>query len=393
MLSGDAMPADDREGAATPPPAGGRPRPNLREVTKFFQGPQDIGSMAVTGLFLLAIMAFLHFAQAILLPVVLALLFYFLFKPVVVALSKVRIPRALGAVLVIAVLLGAVFTGLSTLQEPAAKFLEQAPEGFRKIEEKTGELTRWLERFNQPQPPANLTDPAAGTARDKSSAPSFLSRINLAGTLLSSSTLLNTATFLTVLLETIVLLFFLLAAGDRFLETLVGALPGQTDKDEAVAIVNDVQRNISRYLLTVTIINAGVGLIVATAMLWLGMPNPVLWGVVAGLFNFMPYFGPLTVFTVLVMAGLLSFPASVGQALAPPGVYLCLHSIESNLLTPAILGKRLTLNPLIIFLALMFWTWLWGISGALLSVPLLMIFKILCNHTRPLAPVGEFISG
>ena len=123
------------------------------------------------------------------------------------------------------------------------------------------------------------------------------------------------------------------------------------------------------------------------------MPNPVLWGVVAGVLNFMPYFGPLTVFIVLVMAGLLSFPTGIGQALLPSGFYLCLHAAESNLVTPAILGRRLTLNPLIIFLALMFWTWLWGISGALLSVPLLMVFKILCNHTRPLAPVGEFISG
>lgn len=357
-------------------------------MAKFFQGPHDIGSMAVTGLFLLAMVAFLHYAQAILLPVVLALLFYFLFKPVVLALNALKVPRALGAILVIAVMLGAVFSALSSLQEPATRFLEQAPDGFRKIEEKAGELTGWLEQFNQ-KPPA--PDPAGDIP--KVATPSFLSRFHLSETLLSSTTLINTASFLTGLLETIVLLFFLLAAGDRFLETLVAVLPGQTEKDEAVAIVNDVQRNISRYLLTVTVINALVGIIVAIAMLWLGMPNPVLWGVVAGVLNFMPYFGPLTVFIVLVMAGLLSFPTGIGQALLPSGFYLCLHAAESNLVTPAILGRRLTLNPLIIFLALMFWTWLWGISGALLSVPLLMVFKILCNHTRPLAPVGEFISG
>jgi len=381
------MPAEDREGSAFPPPPAGRPRPNLKELAKFFQGPQDVGSMAATGLFLLAVVAFLHYAQAILLPVVLALLFYFLFKPVVLALNAIKIPRALGAVLVIAVVLGAVFSALSSLQEPATRFLEQAPDGFRRMVEKAGELTRWLEQFNDKP---TVTDPVGDIP--KTPTPSLLSRFNLAGTLLSSTTLINTASFLTGFLETIVLLFFLLAAGDRFLETLVGALPGQSDKDEAVAIVNDVQRNISRYLLTVTVINSCVGIIVAIAMLWLGMPNPVLWGVVAGVFNFMPYFGPLTVFTVLVMAGLLSFPPGVGQAL-PSGFYLCLHAVESNLITPAILGRRLTLNPLIIFLALMFWTWLWGISGALLSVPLLMVFKILCNHTRPLAPVGEFLSG
>ncbi|MEY2410258.1 MAG: hypothetical protein QOF48_2928, partial [Verrucomicrobiota bacterium] len=260
---------------------------------------------------------------------------------------------------------------------------------FRKIEEKAGDLTRWLDQFNKLQP----LDPAGEPIPNTPTNPSLLTRFNLAGTLFSSTTLINTASFLTGLLETIVLLFFLLAVGDRFLETLVGALPGQTDKDEAVAIVNDVQRNISRYLLTVTMINCCLGLLVAATMLWLRMPNPVLWGVVAGVLNFMPYFGPLTGVTVLVMAGLLSFPSSVGQALLPAAVYLGLHAIESNLITPAILGRRLTLNPLIIFLALMFWTWLWGIPGALLSVPLLMVFKILCNHTKPLAPVGEFISG
>jgi len=366
-----------------------KPRPNLRELAKFFQGAQDIGSMAVTGLFLLALIAFLHFAQAILLPVVLALIFYFLFKPVVVALAQIRIPRALGSILVIGIVLGGLFTGLSRLQEPASRFLEQAPEGIRKIEEKAGEWTRWLERFNQPE----SEESPDGAIPPKPSPPSLLSRFNLTATLLSSSTLINTASFITGLLETIVLLFFLLAAGDRFLETLVGVLPGQGDKDEAVAIVNDAQRNISRYLVTITVINAVVGVIVAMAMFWLGMPNPVLWGVVAAVFNFMPYFGPLTVSVVLMMAGLLSFPASAANSLLPSGVYLGLHAIESNLVTPAILGKRLTLNPLIIFLALMFWTWLWGIPGGLLSVPLLMIFKILCNHTRPLAPIGEFISG
>lgn len=382
------MSADHRAGDAPAPPPGTEPRPNLKELAKFFQGPQAVGAMAVTGLFLLAFVAFLHLAQAILLPVVLALLFYFLLKPVVVALHRLRIPRAIGAVLVITVLLGAIFYGLSTLQQPATQFLnDDVPKGLDKIEEKARELTRRLERATQRQAPP---DPALGAIRAPER--SVLDGFKVHELLLSSTTLINTAAFLTGLLETIVLLFFLLAAGDRFLETLVGALPGQTGKDEAVAIVNDVQRSISRYLSTITVINVGVGLLVAATMLLLGMPNPILWGVVAGVLNFMPYFGPLIVFTVLVIAGLLSFE-SVGAALLPCGVYLALHAVESNLLTPSILGRRLTLNPLILFLSLMFWTWLWGVPGALLSVPLVMVVKILCDHTRPLKPVGDFLSG
>jgi predicted PurR-regulated permease PerM len=172
----------------------------------------------------------------------------------------------------------------------------------------------------------------------------------------------------------------------------VRVLPHQSEKQEAVAIVRDVQQNISRFLFTVTLINTAMGLLVALAMLLLGMPNPILWGVVAGVLNFVPYFGPFTVSVVLVLAGLLSFEPA-GRALLPAMVYLAIHATESNLVTPAILGRRLTLSPLVIFVSLMFWTWVWGIAGALLAVPLLMALKIISDHVKPLGPIGELISG
>lgn len=386
------MPADDRQGtpdAQPPSPASppGALRPRLSDLARLFHGSQDFGSLAVAGLFLLALVAFLRFAEAILLPVVLAVLFYFLLKPAVMALKRLRIPRPFGAVLILAVVIGAFVTALSTLQDPAREFLTKAPESVRKLESKAREILRRVEQLTRSETGESGEESPATTP-----APPPAKGFDLADKVLSYATLIYTASFFTGFLETIVLLYFLLAAGDRFLETLVGALPGQSGKDEAVAIVNDVQHSISRYLVTVAVINSCVGLIVAAAMLLLGMPNPVLWGVVAAILNFMPYFGPLTVFSVLVLAGLLSFE-SVGQALLPAAVYACVHAVESNLVTPSILGRRLTLNPLIIFLALMFWTWLWGIAGALLSVPLLMMFKILCDHTPPLAPIGELLGG
>ena len=149
---------------------------------------------------------------------------------------------------------------------------------------------------------------------------------------------------------------------------------------------------LSSSLFTITVINFGMGLLVALVMLLLGMPNPVLWGVVAGLLNFIPYFGPLTMTLVLVLAGFLTFDSTL-QAILPAAVYLGIHTTESNFLTPTVVGRRLTLNPVVIFVSLMFWTWLWGMPGALLAVPLLMTLKILCDHIRPLAPIGEFLSG
>jgi predicted PurR-regulated permease PerM len=135
-----------------------------------------------------------------------------------------------------------------------------------------------------------------------------------------------------------------------------------------------------------------LGVLVGLAAFWVGLPNPVLWGVLAGALNFIPYFGPITGVAVLLVAGFLTFESPV-RALAPSAIYLTLHAVESNLITPMILGRRLTLNPLVIFISLMFWTWLWGIPGALLSIPMLMMLKIFCDHFKPMAPIGEFLSG
>jgi len=194
------------------------------------------------------------------------------------------------------------------------------------------------------------------------------------------------------LIETVVLLFFMLAAGDLFMQKLVRVLPTLHDKKKAVEIAHQLQQNLSTFLFTITSINVALGVLVGLATFFLGLPNPVLWGVLAGALNFIPYFGPITGVLILLLAGFLTFE-SPWRALAPSLIYLALHAVESNVVTPIVLGRRLTLNPLVIFISLMFWTWLWGIPGALLSIPLVMMFKILCDHFKPLAPIGEFLSG
>jgi len=125
--------------------------------------------------------------------------------------------------------------------------------------------------------------------------------------------------------------------------------------------------------------------------MWLiGLPNPLLWGVLAAVANFIPYLGPIAMITVLAMVGFLTFNG-LSQALLAPGVYIGLHLLETYLLTPLILGRRLTLNPVVIFLGFTFWGWLWGITGAVLAVPIMVVFKIFCDHSEPLAPIGEFL--
>jgi predicted PurR-regulated permease PerM len=189
---------------------------------------------------------------------------------------------------------------------------------------------------------------------------------------------------------TIILLYFLLASGNLFLQKLVRVLPRFQDKRIAVTIVRQIEKDISLYLLTVTMINAGLGVAVGTAMYGLGMPNPVLWGVMAGCFNFIPYLGAIASAIVLTLVASVTFD-QLGHILLVPFVFVALNELEGMIITPAVVGKRLSLNPVAIFIWLLLWGWLWGIPGTLIAVPLLAVIKIICDNIAPLAPMGEFL--
>lgn len=382
---------EPREGRApSDRPAAARSRPDITELSRYFFGPRSVSAIAVTGLFILGLIAFFYFAKPFLMPVILALLLSFLLKPVVNALCRAGVKRPIGAAVVLILFIGLISTALYRLNEPAKEWLAKAPESVRAIEARGREMVNQVERFLRR---VRGVEEGAHERTDEELRKADAKRIAWVEKLVSVGAILGyTAGFLAGSLETLVLLYFLLASGDLLLQKLVHVLPKMHEKKEAVEIAREVEHNISTFLFTVTIINTCLALVVASVMLALGLPNPVFWGVVAGLLNFIPYFGPLSVVLVLVLAGFLSFESTL-RALMPAAIYLSLHAVESNLITPTILGRRLTLSPVIIFVSLMFWTWLWGMPGALLAVPLLMTFKILCDHFKPLAPVGEFLSG
>jgi predicted PurR-regulated permease PerM len=188
----------------------------------------------------------------------------------------------------------------------------------------------------------------------------------------------------------IILLYFLLAAGDLFLQKLIKVLPQLKDKKKAVAIARETEASISTYLVTVTLVNLGLGLAVAAVMYVLEMPSPLLWGALAALAEFIPYLGATTMVAMLTLAGLVTFE-QVGHALLVPGGYLVVNLLQSQFIAPFILGRRLTLNPVAIFIGLVFWWWIWGVPGAFMAVPLVATFKIFCDHIEALAPIGEFL--
>jgi predicted PurR-regulated permease PerM len=204
------------------------------------------------------------------------------------------------------------------------------------------------------------------------------------------SVLEGTRAFLGQTLTLVVVLFFLLAEGDTLLRRFVEILPGLQEKKRAVQIATEVERNISAYLVTITAMNLLVGVANGISIWAFGLPDPLLWGTAAFLLNYIPILGPLTGMVIFFFVGLFSFPHPL-WALAPVGVYLLIHIVEGETITPLLLAKRFTLNPLLVIATLMFWDWLWGIPGALLAVPLLAVLKILCDHIEALTPLGHLL--
>jgi predicted PurR-regulated permease PerM len=181
-----------------------------------------------------------------------------------------------------------------------------------------------------------------------------------------------------------VLVFFLLAYGHRLYNRIIGEIG-------PVRFPDEIAPEVSRYLLTVTAINACLGGVVGGAMYLLDMPNPLLWAIMAFLLNYVPYLGAIVGSLIMFFAAMLSLDDSM-HILLIPTIYMLITSIEGSLITPIILGNRFTLNPIVIFLWLMLWGWLWGVPGAIVAVPLLMAFRIFCEHIPPLAPLIRIMS-
>jgi predicted PurR-regulated permease PerM len=200
----------------------------------------------------------------------------------------------------------------------------------------------------------------------------------------------GTRTMLVGVGTTVVLLFFLLVSGDLFLRRLVEILPTLSNKKQAVEISREIESNISSYLATISLMNLGVGVLTGIAAYVCGLSDPILWGTVAFLLNFVPILGPLCGVAILLLAGLLTFDV-IWQAALPAGIYLVIHIVEGETVTPMLLARRFILNPVLVIVSLIFWYWMWGISGALLAVPLLATVKIVCDRIRPLMALGHFL--
>ncbi len=343
----------------------------------------DIRSFALTGLFVLALFYTMYFARAVLLPVVLALLLSYLFRPVVRALAKMRIPPSVGAAIVLVGVAAAIGYGISFLSAPAAGWLEKAPYGMQQLQQKLLPLRKPMEQVAKASGEIDkLTAPADGSAT-----PTVAVKENRLTETLYGRT--QEFAISTVLL--LILLYFLLTYDIVLLSKVLKLMPTLEDKKRALSIAHQIESHISRYLLTITIINIGLGIAVGTTVGFLGLSNPVMWGVLVAVLNFVPYIGALTGIICMTIGAVLSYD-SLGYAALFPASYLFIATIEGNFVTPYVMGRSLTLNPVIILLSLTFWGWMWGIAGVILAVPILAAFKIFCAHIEEMEPIAEFLS-
>ena len=338
--------------------------------------------MALGALLLFALAYALRLARPVLLPLVLSGLLAMLLAPLTRLLRRARLPAALAALIVVGAFAGAAGWGVAMLAEPAATWIGRAPETMRELEHRlrsvrksviearvAAETVEEIARVDDAPPPPEVT----------------VKEPSLATRLLETT---RAAVFYAA--QVVILLYFLLASGETFLRKLVKVQDRLRAKVSVVKMTAEIQREFSNYLLAISCINAGLGLATALAMSLLGMPNPVLWGVMAAVLNYVPYLGSSVTLVIVSLVAILTFD-TVTRALLPPAVFLALATIEGQFVTPMVVGRRLSLSPPLVIVALLVGGWIWGPVGALIAVPVLAMARIYCTHDEKLSPLAELM--
>jgi predicted PurR-regulated permease PerM len=367
MASND--PIDAPEDAATPPPRAARRR-------RFERTMLALIAVVVTG-------AGLHFARGLLIPIVVAVMLSLLFRPLVQILGRrLRLPEAIGAVIVVALALAGSGVLASYLYEPAAQLMRMGPGEVRQLERKLRELARPVQAIrgatDKVTKLAEAADPPEKRREVVMESGGSLKWVGVAQSAAAS------------VVSCVILLYFLLASGDVFLRKLIRVIPGLRDRILAVEITRDIQAEIGRYFAATTLINIGLGVCTGLVMMALGMPSPGLIGAFAAVLNFVPYVGSLVALVGILLAAAVTFD-TVWQIAIPPLAFLALSAIEGQFVQPLILGRSLALNPVVLFVWMMLWGWLWGIAGFLVAVPMLVALRICADRFESMSLLAEFI--
>ena len=333
-------------------------------------------------LFILAVLA-MYFAKDVLMPIVLGVLISLTLSPIVRTLGRAGFPAGITAVFLVVVLalgLGAIVYAVSA---PVSAMLEEAPRTGYKLRSKLRALTESVEAVKNASEEVEKIANTAGESNEVQRV--VIERPGLLNYAVSS--LMSVGASLAVAL---VLSIFLLSSNDLFYSKIVRSFSRFEDKKRALRVIYDVERKVSRYLLTITLINACLGLVIATVLYLIGVPKFYVWGLIAFLLNFLPYIGALVGGVLVGIYTLVTVDPLATAVLATAG-YLTCTTLEGQFITPMVLGRRLELNTVAVFVTVVFWGWLWGIAGALMAVPFLVLIKVICDNSPSLRTFGSFL--
>ncbi|MFZ3583614.1 AI-2E family transporter [Loktanella sp. DJP18] len=329
---------------------------------------------------LISVFVTCYFAKDLLLPILLGFLIALTLSPLSRGLSRIGIPHWVSAVGLIGITTVGIASVIFFSSGTVVGWMDSANQLGAELQTKLGGIFRQLETVRQAgEEVTSMTgaDPAVQEVVVKQ--PTLIDS--------AMSVLSNVGATLAV---SLVLASFLLASGDMFYIKLVQSFPTMSGKKRALTMVYDIERRVSHYLLTIAIINAGLGICVGTALTLIGMPYAYIWGIAAFLLNFLPYLGAIIGVALVAALSIITFD-SFAYALLAPAAYLTFTTIEGNFVTPTLLGRRLELNTVAVFLTVVLWGWLWGIAGALVAVPFLVVFKVVADNIDSMTIVGNFL--
>lgn len=335
------------------------------------------------GIFILMTTAALYFARAFFMPVILAFLLALTLTPIVRFLRKHGVPDVLSATLLVLLSVFLVASAGYLLSGPVIDLINNSSSIGLQLTDRLAPFKQPLERVMDI---SHQLEALTETAQEPNVQKVAVAPSGMLST--AASNIVGAGTSITIVF---VLSLFLLASGTLFYEKIVQSFASLSDKKRALRVVYDVEREISHYLLTVALINTGLGTVIGLGLWGLGMPNPLVWGAAAALLNFLPYVGALITILLVTTIALISFDTISYALLAPAFVLLC-DLVEGQFVTPTVVGRRLEINAVAIFIAIAFWSWLWGFVGALMAVPLLVVIKVFCDHFDGLSHVGNFLA-
>lgn len=335
------------------------------------------------GIFIFMAAGALYFGRAFFMPVLLAFLLALTLTPIVRFLRKRGIPEVVSATLLVLVSIFVFASAGYLLSGPVIDLINNSYSIGQQLTERLAQFKRPLARVMDL---AHQLEALTETSQEPGVQKVAVAPSGILST--AAGNILEAGTSVTIVF---VLSLFLLASGTLFYEKIIQSFASLSQKKRALRIVYDVEREISHYLLTVSVINAGLGTVIGLGLWGLGMPNPLVWGAAAALLNFLPYVGALMTILLVAVMALISFDTISYALLAPAFVLLC-DIVEGQFVTPMVVGRRLEINAVAIFIAIAFWSWLWGFVGALMAVPLLVVIKVFCDHFDGLSHVGNFLA-